>query len=110
MIVSAGDGLGYDAVTGIDCVGNRDASTGPDDGVEEWLTREYTEIHSGETVMLSCEYNGKVLSPQTLSSVIWRHYFHPEDKSLSPEGELFAAIWTRNTGLDRHLRHMCPLH
>ena len=54
---------------------------------EEWLTQDYTEIHSGETVTLSSEYNGKILSPQTLSNVIWRHYLHPEDKSLSPDGE-----------------------
>jgi hypothetical protein len=37
---------------------------------EEWLTREYTEIHSGETVKLSGQYRGNVLLPQTLSSVI----------------------------------------
>jgi hypothetical protein len=24
---------------------------------------------------------------QTLSNIIWRHFLHPEDKSLSPNGE-----------------------
>jgi hypothetical protein len=74
---------------------------------EEWLTRDYTEIHSGETVRLSCEYNGKVLSPQTLSSVIWRHYFHPEDKSLSPDGERSNA-YTRGLLLRRPIEAMTP--
>jgi hypothetical protein len=37
---------------------------------EEWLTRGYTEIHSGEMVTLGSEYRGKLLTPQTLSSVI----------------------------------------
>jgi hypothetical protein len=42
----------------------------------EWLARDYTEIHSGQTVKLFSEYNGRALTPQTLSSVIWRHYLH----------------------------------
>jgi hypothetical protein len=54
---------------------------------EDWLTREYTEIHTGATLKLYDKYQGKRLTPQTLSNVIWRHYLHPEDKSLSPSGE-----------------------
>jgi hypothetical protein len=42
----------------------------------EWLTRDYIEIYSGNTVTLGSEDNGKSLIPQTLSSVIWRHYLH----------------------------------
>jgi hypothetical protein len=57
---------------------------------EEWLTREYT------------------LSPQTLSSVIWRHYLHPEDKSLSPDGEPCDA-YTRGLLLRRPIQAMTPL-
>jgi hypothetical protein len=48
---------------------------------EEWLSREYIEIHTGEIVKLGSEYQGKTLTPQTLSNVIWRHFLHPEDKS-----------------------------
>jgi hypothetical protein len=58
---------------------------------EEWLTQNYTEIHSGEVVKLLGEYRGKKLLPQTLSGVLWRHYLHPEDKSLSPDGRRCAA-------------------
>jgi hypothetical protein len=54
---------------------------------EDWLTRDYTEIHSGDLVRLHCEYRGKKLLPQTLSGVLWRHYLHPEEKSLGPGGE-----------------------
>jgi hypothetical protein len=74
---------------------------------EEWLTREYTEIHSGETVTLTGEYNGKILLPQTLSSVIWRHYLHPEDKSLSPDGKRCDA-YTRGLLLRRPIQAMTP--
>jgi hypothetical protein len=54
---------------------------------EEWLTQDYTEIHSGEIVNLYGDYRGRKLLPQTLSAVLWRHYLHPEDKSLSPDGK-----------------------
>lgn len=54
---------------------------------EEWLAQDYIEIHSGATVNLHGEYDGRKLVPQTLSGVLWRHYLHPEDKSLSPDGE-----------------------
>jgi len=75
---------------------------------EEWLIREYTEIHSGETVKLFGEYQGKVLRPQTLSSVIWRHYLHPEEKSLSPDGQPCGAS-TRGLLLRRPIQAMKPL-
>ncbi len=73
----------------------------------EWLARDYTEIHSGDTVRLSEEYHGKILLPQTLSSVIWRHYLHPEDKSLSPDGGPCEA-YTRGLLLRRPIRAMTP--
>lgn len=75
---------------------------------EEWLTREYTEIHSGETVKLGSEYNGKTLTPQTLSSIIWRHFLHPEDKSLSPAGQ-FCNAYTRGLLLRRPVAAISPL-
>lgn len=74
---------------------------------EEWLTRDYTEIHSGETVKLGSQYNGKRLTPQTLSSVIWRHDLHPEDKSLSPDGKRCDA-YTRGLLLRRPIQAMTP--
>ena len=74
---------------------------------EEWLSRDYTEIHRGDTVRLSEEYRGGVLLPQTLSSVIWRHYLHPEDKSLSPDGGPCEA-YTRGLLLRRPIRAMTP--
>jgi hypothetical protein len=74
---------------------------------EEWLTREYTEIHSGETVRLLGEYQGKVLLPQTLSSVTWRHYLHPEDKSLSPD-EKPCDAYTRGLLMRRPIQAMTP--
>jgi hypothetical protein len=74
----------------------------------EWLARDYTEIHSGQTVKLFSEYNGRVLTPQTLSSVIWRHFLHPEDKSLSPGGERCGA-YTRGLLLRRPIQAMTPL-
>jgi hypothetical protein len=73
----------------------------------EWLTREYTEIHTGDTVKLGDNYHGNVLTPQTLSSVIWRHYLHPEDKSLAPDGEPCNA-YTRGLLLRRPIRAMTP--
>jgi len=75
---------------------------------EDWLTREYTEIHSGETVTLGSEYRGKTVTPQTLSSVIWRHFLHAEDKSLSPGGESCNA-YTRGLLLRRPIHATTPL-
>jgi hypothetical protein len=74
---------------------------------EEWLTREYTEIHSGDALRLHDKYQGKALTPQTLSSVIWRHYLHPEDKSLSPNGEPCNA-YTRGLLSRRPIQAIIP--
>jgi hypothetical protein len=76
---------------------------------EEWLTRDYTEIHSGDTVNLLGEYHGKKLLPQTLSGVLWRHYLHSEDKSLSPDGGRCDA-YTRGLLLRRPIHAMTPFN
>lgn len=54
---------------------------------KEWLTRDYTEIHTGDVVKLGSKYHDKTLTPQTISHTIWKHFLHPEDKSLGPDGE-----------------------
>jgi hypothetical protein len=74
---------------------------------EEWLAREYTETHSGDTVRLFEEWRGKKLLPQTLSGVVWRHYLHPENKSLSPDGERCNA-YTSGLLLRRPIQAMTP--
>ena len=43
---------------------------------EEWLARDYTEIHTGATVHLGEEYDGRKLLPQTLSGVLWLSLIH----------------------------------
>jgi hypothetical protein len=63
-------------------------------------------MHS-ETVKLGSEYHGKILTPQTLSNVIWRHFLHPEDKSLSPDGESCNA-YTRGLLLRRPIHAITP--
>jgi hypothetical protein len=75
---------------------------------DEWLTREYTEIHTGQTIKLGDEYNGTVITSQTLSSIIWRHYLHPEDKSLAPDGKPCEA-YTNGLLLRRPIQAMTPL-
>ncbi len=74
---------------------------------QEWLTRDYTEIHTGRTVTLTDKYNDHTLTPQTLSNVLWRHYLHPEDKSLAPNGELCGA-YTRGLLQRRPIRVLLP--
>jgi hypothetical protein len=59
-------------------------------------------------VKLGNEYHGKTLTPQTLSNVIWRHFLHPEDKSLSPDGE-FCSAYTRGLLLRRPIEAITPL-
>jgi hypothetical protein len=54
---------------------------------EGWLDREYIEIGSGKSLRLYGNYRGKQLKPRTLSSLIWRHFLHPEAKSLGPDGK-----------------------
>ena len=73
----------------------------------EWLTQDYTEIRSGRTVKLFGKYRGKRLVPRILSTVIWRHYLHPEDKSLAPDGEC-CGPYTRGLLLRRPIRAMTP--
>jgi len=74
---------------------------------EEWLTREYTEIHTGAAVYLGGEYDVRKLLPQTLSGVLWRHYLHPEDKSLSPDGKP-CGPYTNGLLLRRPIHAMIP--
>ena len=74
---------------------------------EKWLTGPYTEIHSGDTVNLLGEYQGRKLLPQRLSSVLWRHYLHPENKSLSPDGER-CGPYTSGLLLRRPIQAMLP--
>jgi hypothetical protein len=63
---------------------------------------------SGDTVKLSDEYHGRPLLPQTLSTVIWRHYRHPEDKFLSPDGQPCSA-YTKGLLLRVPSQQWCPL-
>jgi hypothetical protein len=53
----------------------------------DWLRLDYAEIHSGELVKLGEVFRGQKLKPQTLAGVVWRHFLHPEAKSLSPTGK-----------------------
>jgi hypothetical protein len=55
--------------------------------LKEWLTRDYTEIHTGDVVKLGSRYRDKTLTPQTISHTIWKHFLHREDKSLGPDCE-----------------------
>lgn len=73
----------------------------------EWITRDYTEINTGETLKLGNEYRGKRLTPQTLQTVIWRHYLHREDKSLGPDGKP-CNEYTRGVLKRRPLQAMTP--
>jgi hypothetical protein len=76
---------------------------------KELLTRDYTEIHSGDLVHLLGEYRDEELLPQTLSSVLWRHYLHPEEKSLGPGGE-HCDGWTRGLLGRRPLKALIPFN
>jgi hypothetical protein len=73
----------------------------------EWLTRDYTEIHTGETVKLGNKYRDKMLTPQTLSHTIWKHFLHKEDKSLGPDGSP-CGEYTRGLLLRRPIKAMTP--
>lgn len=74
---------------------------------EEWATQEYTEIHSGNEAKLYGKYEGKKLLPQTLRGVLWRHFLHPEDKSLSADGQRRNAH-TRGLLIRRPIQAMNP--
>jgi hypothetical protein len=53
---------------------------------EDWLTRNYTDTRTGRAVKLNSTFRGKKIQPQTLSNLLWRHFLHPEAKSLGPDG------------------------
>ena len=74
---------------------------------EEWLTRDYVEINSGDFVKLYSEHHGTKLIPQTLAGVLWRHYLHPEDKSLAPDG-LRCGPYTSGLLLRRPIQAITP--
>ena len=62
---------------------------------EEWLTQGYTEIHSGDVVKLGSEYNGKTLTPQTLS----RHCSSAAKAFLVPHGSLEDEIVSNHSNV-----------
>jgi hypothetical protein len=63
--------------------------------------------HTGRTVKLGREYRGKKLAPQTLTNVIWRHFLHPEAKSLGPDGKHCGA-YTNGLLQRRPIEAMIP--
>jgi hypothetical protein len=75
---------------------------------ERWLTQEYIEIHSLDKVKLLSNYRGKKVVPQTVAGVLWRHFLHPEHKSLAPDGQPCGAH-TRGLLLRRPIEAMTPL-
>jgi hypothetical protein len=74
---------------------------------KDWPTGDYTEIHTGDLVHLLGEYRGEKLLPQTLSGVLWRHYLHPEQKSLGPDGK-HCSGWTRGLLGRRPVKAIIP--
>jgi hypothetical protein len=74
---------------------------------EQWLRQNYTETHSGRIVNLFAKYKGKEILPQTISTILWRHYLHPEDKSLSHDGSRCDS-YTRGLLLRRPIQAMAP--
>lgn len=73
----------------------------------EWLTRDYTEIHTGDVIKLGSKYRERILAPQTLSHTIWKHFLHKEDKSLGPDGTV-CREYTRGLLLRRPVTAMIP--
>jgi hypothetical protein len=73
----------------------------------ERKAHEGEDISSVENVHLGEEYDGQKLLPQTLSGVLWRHYLHPEDKSLAPDGQP-CGPYTKGLLLRRPIRAMIP--
>ena len=53
---------------------------------EEWITRNYMNVYDGEMLKLYSNYRGKKLEPRTLANIVWRHFLHPEAKSIGPDG------------------------
>lgn len=60
-----------------------------------------------KTLKLFGRYKGKELLPQTLSAIVWRHYLHPEDKSLAPDGER-CGPYTRGLLRRRPIQAIIP--
>jgi hypothetical protein len=58
------------------------------------VSTDYAEVRTQDLVHPLREYRGEKLLPQTLSGVLWRHYLHPEQKSLGPDGK-HCDGWTR---------------
>jgi hypothetical protein len=76
---------------------------------KDWLTQDFTEVHSGDIVKLGSEYIGRKLQPQRLSGVVWRHYLHPEEKSLGPDG-MRCGVFTHGLLRRRPIRAMFPFN
>lgn len=74
---------------------------------EKWATQEYVEIHTGKPVRLFQNYAGQKLIPQTIRAVLWRHYLHPESKSLSADGQ-FCNPYTRGLLIPRPIQAIIP--
>jgi hypothetical protein len=47
------------------------------------------------------------LVPQTIRHVLWRHFLHPEDKSLAPDGQRCSA-YTRGLLIRRPIQALDP--
>jgi hypothetical protein len=74
---------------------------------KDWLTQDFTEVHSGDILKLGSEYIGMKLQPQRLLGVVWRHYLHPEEKSLAPDG-MRCGAFTQGLLRRRPIRAMFP--
>jgi len=74
---------------------------------ENWLSRPYIEIQRGKSLKLYDFYRGKQLRPQTLAGVVWRHFLHPEAKSLGPDGKE-CDFYTRGLLQRRPIEAMRP--
>lgn len=72
---------------------------------EKWASLEYIETGSGKIVRLFEKYAGKELIPQTVGNVLWRHFLHPEDKSLAADGQRCTA-YTRGLLIPRPIQAM----
>jgi hypothetical protein len=74
---------------------------------EEWITRNYTNIHGGDTLRLYSNYRGKRMQPRTLANIVWRHFLHPEAKSTGPDGSP-CSFWTRGLLQRRSIKAARP--
>jgi hypothetical protein len=74
---------------------------------EEWIIRNYTNIHDGDTLRLYDTYRGKKLQPRTLANIVWRHFLHPEAKSTGPDGSP-CSFWTRGLLQRRSIKAAKP--